>query len=357
MQNRLNALRAALTGAACDSFVSFSPPANEYISGFRGSTSAIVISRERAILLCDFRYTEQAQNQVANLEVLEVTGSLEQRAGETLAELGCVQTAFDPGALSVAQFDVLKSAFTGVLAPHPALLARLRMVKSTLEIEKLRAASQLAEAVLLNVLGELRTGLTEREFAARIEYEFKVAGAEKSSFSPIVLFGARSSLPHGVPGPRALEHGDIILLDFGCVLDGYCSDCTRTYVFGTIPGVWFEDIYTVTLRAQLAALAAVRPGVACRDVDAAARDIIREAGYGPQFGHGTGHGVGLEIHEAPRLNLQSEAVLEPGMVVTVEPGIYLPARGGVRIEDLVVVTEDGCEVLTTTSKELKVLNA
>ena len=158
-----------------------------------------------------------------------------------------------------------------------------------------------------------------------------------------------------MPGKTGLQAGDIVLIDMGCVLDGYCSDLTRTFVFGTIPGAWFEEIYAVTLSAQLAALELIRPGVCCRDVDTVARDIIRDAGFGDHFGHGLGHGVGLEIHESPRLNAESETVLEAGMVVTVEPGIYLPGRGGVRIEDQVVVTDTGHERFTISSKELQVL--
>ena len=357
MQERLEKFRAALVGAACDAYVSLSPPANEYLSGFRGSTSVTIVTQAEAILLCDFRYTEQAKAQVSTFEVREVTGSLETRAGDLLKALGIKRPGFDPGVMTVWQRDTIEEAYSGDLAPQVGLLSRLRMVKSPDEIAKIRAASNLAEGVLFDLLNELGEGVTEREIAARFEYEFKMAGATGPSFSPIVLFGSRSSLPHGVPSGRALQKGDIVLLDFGCILDSYCSDLTRTYVYGTIPGSWFEEIYAVTLKAQLAGLAAIRPGASCRDVDAAAREIIRAAGYGDYFGHGLGHGVGLEIHESPRLNVQSEAVLEPGMIVTCEPGIYLPGKGGVRIEDLIAVTDDGCDVLTRAPKELKVLNA
>ena len=230
------------------------------------------------------------------------------------------------------------------------------MVKDASEIELLRCATDLAEGVLHDLLPELTEGILERELAAQFVYEFKRRGASGPSFDPMALFGSHSSLPHGMPGDRALKSGDIVLLDFGCVLNGYCSDLTRTFAFGRIPPGWFEEIYAVTLEAQLTALEAVKPGVPCSDVDAVARDIIRDAGYGDYFGHGLGHGVGLEVHESPRLNMQSQAVLEPGMAVTVEPGIYLPGKGGVRIEDLVIVTGDGCDILTRTPKDLKVLD-
>lgn len=356
MKSRLENFRSALSGAACDAYISLSPPANEYLSGFRGSTSALVITQKEAIFLCDFRYTEQAKEQVKEFEVREVVGSIETRGGELLQQLGAKKPAFDPGVVTVWQRDTIEEAAGVTLCPEVGLVSRLRMVKSADEIAKLRAASNLAEGVLFDLVKELGEGISEREIAARFEYEFKMAGASGPSFSPIVLFGSRSSLPHGVPTGRTLQRGDIVLLDFGCVRESYCSDLTRTYVYGTIPGAWFEEIYAVTLRAQLAGLAAIRPGVSCRDVDAAARDIIREAGYADYFGHGLGHGVGLEIHESPRLNVQSDTVLEAGMVVTCEPGIYLPGKGGVRIEDLCVVTDEGCDVLTRSSKELTVLN-
>ena len=358
MDQRLAAVRGEMGEAGADAFFSLSPTDNEYLTGFRGTTSALLITVDRAILLCDFRYTEQAQQQALGFEVVEVTGSLETRVGERLVELGVSCAAFEPGRLTVLQHATVAKAFPEeALIPAQGGIARGREVKDAEEINRIRAASELAEGALEAVLPELREGVTEREFAARLEYEFQRRGATGVSFPAIVLFGARSSLPHGVPGGKRLERGDIVLIDCGCLHNSYCSDLTRTFVFDRIPGAWFQEIYALTLSAQLAALAAVRPGVKCVEVDAVARDIIKDAGYGDRFGHGLGHGVGLEIHESPRLNIQSEAVLRPGHIVTVEPGIYLPDRGGVRIEDLVVVTEDGCEVLTQLPKELKVLHA
>ncbi len=355
MTARLDRLRAALSGLGCDSFFSFAPPSNEYLSGFRGTTSAIVVTPAEAVFLCDFRYTEQARDQVHGYEIREVDGNIETRAAELLTALGAQKTAFDATVLSVHQRDLITRAYHGELDSQPTLMAGLRMVKDASEIERLRAASALAEEVLADLIPDLVPGVQERQFAAKLIYELTRRGAQGPSFDPIVLFGERSSLPHGMPGERALKEGDIILIDFGCIRQSYCSDLTRTFAFGTIPGAWFEEIYQVTLQAQLAGLAALRAGTPSKDVDAASRNIISDAGYGDRFGHGLGHGVGLEIHEAPRLNKQSDAVLEAGMAVTVEPGIYLPGKGGVRIEDLVIVTEGGCEVLTKLPKELRVL--
>lgn len=356
MQSRLNALRAELQTHDCDAFVSFFPPANEYLTGFRGSTSAVLITATDALFLCDFRYTEQAGEQVKDFQVEEVAGGVEAAAGERLKGFGVTRIAVEPSTLSLEQSATVERTAGHAVVPIKGLGTAARMVKSDDEKAKLRAASALAEAALESVLPLLKEGITEAEFVAHLEFEFKKRGALGSSFSPIALFGSRSSLPHGVPGKRALKDGDIVLLDLGCIVESYCSDLTRTFVFGTIPGNWFEEIYDVTLTAQLAALGAIRPGVSCRDVDAVARDIIAEAGYGKYFGHGLGHGVGLEIHEAPRLNQHSDTILQPGMAVTVEPGIYIPGQGGVRIEDLVLITETGCEILTKLPKDLKVLN-
>jgi Xaa-Pro aminopeptidase len=353
---RIRRIREAL-GEQDAALISFSPAENEYLTGFRGTTSAVIITPKVTQFLCDFRYTEQARVQVQDYEIQEMTGTLETRVGERLRELGVERALFEPTKVTVHQMETVQQEFEGPVQGKHGIIGQLRQTKDPLELDRLRAASRLAEGALMDLLGELKEGIQEQEFAALLEYEFKRRGAFGSSFSPIVLFGARSSLPHGFPGPKRLERGDIVLVDCGCLHQSYCSDLTRTFAFGTIPGAWFDTIYRVTLTAQLAALEAVRPGASCRDVDAVARDIIRDAGYGDYFGHGLGHGVGLEIHEAPRLNVHSDAVLEEGMVVTVEPGIYLPGQGGVRIEDLVFLTPDGCEVVTQSSKELRVIGA
>ncbi len=335
--------------------MSFSPPDNQYLTGFRGSTSAVLITASEALFFCDFRYTEQAQEQVTGCEVRQVEGRLEAHVGEVLKDLGVTEVGFEPVVLSMDQAECVRGKMGGELRPLRGVLSALRQVKSSEERDRIRAASELAEDALKEVLGGLEEGLLDRELAARLDYAFKRRGALKPSFDTIVLFGAASSLPHGMPHGKALERGDIVLVDCGCVLDGYCSDLTRTYAYGRIPGAWFEEIYAVTRAAQQAALDSLAPGLGCGDADAAAREPITEAGYGAFFGHGLGHGVGIEVHEAPRLNKTAEATLAAGMVVTVEPGIYLPDRGGVRIEDLVVITENGHDVLTRLPKELQVL--
>lgn len=360
MGARLEGLREGLARGGGGAYVSVSPADNQYLTGFLTSfveiSSAVIVTGEEALFLCDSRYTEQAREQVADFEVREIKGDLLVRSGEALSQLGAGRAVYDPGSVTVDEMERLGEAFGGELGRDKTLVSSLRRLKSPEEIGLIREASALAEGVLADLVPTLEAGMEERELAARFEYEFRKRGATGASFDTIALFGARSSLPHGVPGERGLRAGDAVLLDFGCRRLGYCSDLTRTYAFGTIPDAWFEEIYGLALAAQGRALKAVGPGKSCREVDAVARETIVDGGYGDYFGHGLGHGVGVEIHEAPRLSPTSDMVLEEGMVVTVEPGIYLPGRGGVRIEDLVVVTGDGCEVLSSAPKELRVVS-
>lgn len=357
METRMAALRARLAERGADAFFSLDPPTNAYLTGFRGTTSAVLVTAGSAALLCDFRYTEQARLQASACEVTEVTGTMEARVGEWLAKLGSRSALFEPDRVSFSQHEAVRAAAPGItLAPAPGLVEELRQIKDEGEIAKIRAACHIAESALADVVDGLRAGVTERETAARLEHEFKRRGAQRASFDTIALFGARSSLPHGEPTDKPLEEGDIVLIDCGCMVDGYCSDLTRTFFFGRIPGDWAKEIYLCVQQAQQAALAALCAGARASEVDAAARNLIARAGYGPRFGHGTGHSVGIEVHENPRLNMLSKAVLAAGMAVTVEPGIYLPGRGGVRIEDLAVVTGSGCDILTAgISKDLQVI--
>ncbi len=357
MDTRIQALRARLAERGADAFFSLDPPTNAYLSGFRGSTSAVLVTADRAVLLCDFRYTEQAQRQAAGCEVVEIPGAMEARVGEWLTKLGGRSALFEPERITFSQHAAVHAAATRVtLSPAPGLVEELRQIKDGGEIASIRAACHIAESALADVVDGLRAGVTERETAALLEHEFKRRGAQRTSFETIALFGARSSLPHGEPTDKPLELGDIVLIDCGCVVDGYCSDLTRSFFFGRIPGAWAEEIYLCVQQAQQAALAALRAGANASEVDAAARNLIMRNGFGDRFGHGTGHSVGIEVHENPRLNAPSKAVLATGMAVTVEPGIYLPGQGGVRIEDLVVVTDDGCDILTAgISKDLQVI--
>jgi len=354
-EKRIANIQQRLEAWECDVFISIDPFDNAYLTGFFGSASALLVSRNTARLLCDFRYIEQARTQTRGAGVVQCAGNLDARLGEQIASLSCRNAAFEPETMTVSRYEAIKKSSGIELISAPGICRDLRLRKESGEIERIAAATALAEEAVESVLARMNTGVSECALAGMLEYEFRKRGAQRASFDTIVLFGERSSLPHGKPDTRPLAHGDIVLLDCGCVLDGYCSDLTRTFVFGRIPGNWFQEIYEAVRLAQEAALQAARAGAATREVDAAARMTIEAAGYGEQFGHGTGHGVGLEVHEAPRLNAESCAILESGMVVTVEPGIYLPGKGGVRIEDLIVVTETGSNNLNRLSKELRIL--
>lgn len=352
MLERVKKLRENLCANSCDGFFSLNAAANQYLTGFRGSTSAVIVTRKEEFFFCDSRYTEQARAEVVGFPVEEISGDICVRVAERLQSVGCQVAAYEPESLTVGALRTLEKNYLGRLRDVPGVLSNLRRVKDENEIAAIDGALRIAESVLVDVLKGLAPGVTEREVAAKIDYEMKLRGAEAPSFDTIVLFGKRTSLPHGKPGDARLSEGDVVLLDFGCKWRGYCSDLTRTTVFGSMHPDWFGHVYQTVLNAQLAALAAAKAGMTCRELDAVARTIISEAGFGQYFGHGLGHGLGIEIHEAPRLNPQSEVVLEPGMVVTVEPGIYIPGQGGVRIEDVIVVTSVGCKVMTRASKEL-----
>jgi Xaa-Pro aminopeptidase len=253
----------------------------------------------------------------------------------------------------VRTFDRLREALPASveLVPAGGGIERLRTVKDAEEVARIRAAAELADAALERTLQDGLGGRTERAVALALEHEMLRLGAERASFETIVAHGAHGALPHAVPREVEIAPGSLVTIDWGAQLDGYCSDCTRTYAVGE-PGERAREVYELVLRAQQAGLDAVRAGVSGREADAVARGLIEAAGYGERFGHGLGHGVGLEIHEAPRLSKTSDATLAAGQVVTVEPGVYLPGELGVRIEDLVLVTPDGCELLDGLPKQL-----
>jgi Xaa-Pro aminopeptidase len=319
-----------------------------FLTGLQSSNSAVLVEPDgKATLYTDFRYANRARA-IPGLEVTEVARGLIPAIGALLEGR---RIGFEEQHLPYALYRALADA--GVDAqPTSGLVEGLRAVKDGGELETMRRASALSDEVFAALAQERFTGRTERELAWWIERSFREGGAEGVSFEAVVGAGATASSPHAVPGGTPIEPGVLVVVDAGCVLDGYCSDCTRTFAVGEISDR-LQELYALCLKAQLAGLDAVAPGVHGRDADAASRTLIEEAGLGSAYGHGMGHGVGLQIHEAPSLRPESTDVLEPGNVVSVEPGIYLPDEGaGVRIEDLVVVTDGGSERLTTYTKEL-----
>ena len=328
-------------------------PDVRYLSGFTGSSGAVALRRGRAALVTDGRYRTQAQEECKGLRVIVQKGSPAVLAAEWLVAGGARRCAFDASQTSVAALDTWRKALPGKLRRSfflstELLVARLREMKDTDEVAKMRRAAALGCRLFAGVLEHIVAGATEMQVAAQLEFAARLAGAEAMSFETIVASGSRSALPHGRATSAKLPKRGFVTLDFGVLLDGYCSDMTRTVHLGKA-SQRERDVYHSVLEAQQAAVAAIAPGVSCGDVDEAARSVLRRAKLGSSFTHSTGHGVGLEIHEGPRIAAGQKQLLEPGMVVTVEPGVYLPGEFGVRIEDMVLVTAKGREVLTAAS--------
>lgn len=326
-----------------------------YLSGFTGTAGRILFTLEKDYFITDFRYTEQADEQTKGYEIVEVNQQQEEKLAELVKSCGVKLLGFEAKEVSYELFKKYSSALNGVdLIPVGDELNSLRMVKDSTEVDKIKKAIEITDLAFEHICNFIKTGITEREVALDLEFFMKKKGAEKNSFDFIVASGTRSSLPHGVATDKVLEKGDFVTMDFGTYYQGYCSDMTRTVVIGE-PTEKQQEIYNIVLQAQLKVIEEIKVGMTCKDVDAIARDFITEAGYGDNFGHSLGHGIGVEIHEAPRLSVVSEQILLSGMVVTDEPGIYIPDWGGVRIEDDLLITEDGCDVLNNSPKELLML--
>lgn len=324
-----------------------------YMSGFTGSSAILIISGDCTILLTDSRYTEQASVETCGCTVTTVRGNILKSVPETVRRLGLSRIGFEEASLSYADWRRLKDALPDVeLSPVKNIIAEFRLVKDSDEMALIRNAAEVADAAFDYISREVAPGMTEREIALDIDCFMRRHGAEDSAFETLVAEGARSAMPHAKPQDRPVRDGEFILIDFGARVDGYHSDITRTVVLGP-PDSRKREIYHIVLDAQSAAIEKIRPGVTGKEIDAAARDHIAATGYGENFGHTLGHGLGLEIHDTRILAPDSDIVLAAGMVMTVEPGIYIPGFGGVRIEDDVLVTESGCEVLTRSPKSLE----
>lgn len=325
-----------------------------YLSGFTGSNGQLLATPEGGVLFTDSRYSEQSRHQVPDLRRViyarEFVPSLvDVCRAESVGRLG-----FEAAGVTYRSWRELDQAGFAELVPLADDVERLRWAKDTQEIELIERAQEVTDRAFQRITARLAPGMTEREAAFELDLAMREDGAERIGFDSIVAFGESAAEPHHHPTDRELRRGDLVKLDFGCVVEGYHSDMTRTVAFGE-PDAKLRDVYQLVLRAHLAGIDAVRAGVAGGEADEAARAVIREAGHGDRFGHSLGHGVGLEVHEGPALRDGGEDILPEGTVVTVEPGVYLPGSGGVRIEDMVVVTADGCRPLPRTTKELVVL--
>ena len=355
---RVERLIAGFEAAGIDRLLIAAAPVNlRYATGFTGSNGIAVVGPDVRRFVTDFRYVEQAAAQVPGFD-------REQGPRDLLDALrgpwpdGEVRLGFDDAHVSVRLHRRLRELLPGhvELVPAAGLIERVRAVKEPGEIEAIRAAAQITDTVYAELAEEGLVGRTEREVAIALEHRMRMLGAEGPSFSSIVASGEHGSRPHAEPRDVPIGPDTLVTIDCGTILDGYCSDCTRTWATGAALPDALAEAYALTLRAQEAALAVVRPGASGREVDAVARDLIEAGGHGEHFGHPLGHGVGLDVHEDPRLARVNDRPLAAGNVVTVEPGIYLPGVGGVRIEDLVAVTADGAEVLSRTSKALTVVD-
>lgn len=323
-----------------------------YLSGFTGSSGYLLLTTDRVYLLTDFRYIAQANQQTNCCEVINQGKYWYETLKQLLTRHQVKRLAFEQDHLSYNHYLKLAETVDQCeLIGKQHLIEILRETKDPQELELIKKAASIADKAFSQLLEVLKPGRTELEVAADLEYYMRSLGSEGPAFDTIVASGTRSALPHGIAGEKKLELGDLVVIDFGATYQGYRSDMTRTVIIGSATAKQ-RDLYQLVLKAQLAGLQGIKAGQLCHQVDSIARNIIAEHGYGAYFGHSLGHGVGLNIHENPRLAEGNQLPLEKGMVVTVEPGVYLEDWGGIRIEDMVAVTEDGCEIFTKTSKEL-----
>jgi len=351
MSDRLSAVRANFDQWQVDALLITSPANRRWASGFTGSAAHLLISRNRAVLATDSRYWERAAQEAPEFEIFQLRDATHDEMTNFLATVSPKRIGVEASHVSLAKQSALDKHEGITWVPLPATVESLRAVKTDSELATIRAAARLTDATVAQMPRLARPGVEEREVAWELEKFMRESGAEAIAFDIIVASGPNSALPHHHSGERRLQAGDIVIVDLGAQVDGYKSDLTRTFYLGETADDAFWDIYNTVEAAHAAAIGGIRPGVTGKDVDALARDLITAAGHGDHFGHGTGHGVGLEIHEEPRFSRLSEKTIIPaGAVMTVEPGVYLPGYGGVRIEDLVLVTSGGAEYLSAAPK-------
>ncbi len=351
---RVDKLRQKLIENSLDALIITSSSNIYYLSGFSGTNAVLFITLKHKILLTDFRYLEQAGKEAAGFDIIRADRDL--MAAVFRQAEGITKIGIEEESISWAEYQQMAKLFAGcslIEASH--ILREMRQVKDQEEIDILRQAIRITDEAFRLILDKIKPGVEEEEISLDLEYSLRKMGASGRSFDYIVASGSRSALPHGVASAKKIEKRELLTLDFGAKYQWYCSDFTRTVFVGR-PEAKHREIYDLVLEAQLAAIDIIKPGLTGKEVDAVARNIISQAGYAEYFGHGLGHSVGLEIHETPSFNTREEMILEPGMVITVEPGVYLPGWGGVRIEDVVLVTNYGVEVLTQAPKQFIILD-
>lgn len=347
----LKNIRHSLNEQQLDGLLITSPFNRRYTTQFTGSAGVVLITAEAALLITDFRYVQQAEREANNYTIIQHEKSIIEEVKNQLQLLNVNRLGFESEHMTMAQYSSYKEAIHSKLVPTTNIIERLRMIKTDEEVAILKEATNIVDRAFEHILSFIKPGVREVDIANELEYFMRKEGASESSFDTIVASGVRSSLPHGTASQKVIENGELVTLDFGALYKGYCSDITRTVAVGSI-SEQLKEIYHIVLAAQQTAVEAIKPNMTGKEADALARDYIIEKGYGDYFGHSTGHGIGLEVHEGPTLAPRSTTILEENMVVTVEPGIYLPNIGGCRIEDDIVLTKNGNERLTLSTKEL-----
>jgi Xaa-Pro aminopeptidase len=352
MKNRINKIKKEMKAKEIANLFITKPENQFYLTGFHSTNCQLIFTEETDYLLTDFRYIEGAGELTDMYHVVLLDNNV--TLYKFLKELGIKELAIEEEFLSYGSSKKITEEAGMAFIKGDDIVEAARSMKAESELDAIKRAQEITDKGFLYMLSYLRPGLTEKEAALELELFLRKEGADSLSFDTILVSGMRTSLPHGSPTNKKLEMGDFVTIDFGCKVDGYCSDMTRTIALGSVNDKQ-KEIYSIVLEAQKAGCKALKEGLSCKDADTICRDIIEECGYGSFFGHGTGHGVGLEIHESPTLNSKSDEILGKNMVVTVEPGIYLPKEFGVRIEDLAIVTASGIINLTNSEKELIII--
>jgi len=349
---RIQKLQERMAAANVEAFFTLAAPSMRYLTGFTGEEGYLLVLPDGVHLVLDGRFTTQAREECSWVDVVEYTGHFTRSVAELLVAGRAHWLGFEKERISFVQAEQMRAAFPSVaMVPTENMVEEMRMVKDARELDMMRAAGRCADKAFNAMIRQLKAGMTENDLAALLEYEMRRAGAQGTSFATIVGSGARGALPHGIASGKVIANGDVIVIDFGVNYNGYMSDCTRTVALGEQSGDVLET-YARLREAQQLGLSLIRAGVSSRSIDTAVRNKLKENGLAQYFTHGLGHGVGLEIHEAPRLSQGTDSELQAGEVVTCEPGVYLPGRYGMRIEDAVIVTADGFEALTQLPKEL-----
>ncbi len=348
-------IAAELEGRGLDAMLITSEPGEFYAVGFHGEGVAL-ITPDKTWYYTDSRYIESARQLIAGAEVAQLPKGVRYRdlVRDLVKECGVSRLGFEEQYMSVADHTIWTENIEAEFVPASELLTELRQVKDENELAAMREAQRITDEALLEILNFIKPGLTESEVAARLTYIMARKGAERNSFDPIVACGPNGSKPHAVPGPDVIQKGQFVTMDFGCVVGGYCSDMTRTVAVGR-PSEEMELVYNTVLKAQLAGIAVAKAGVTGKEVHEAGAKVIADAGYGDYFGHGFGHSLGIEIHENPNFSARNDKPIPAGALLSAEPGIYLPGRFGVRIEDVIMLTEGGCVDITRSPKQLIVL--